>query len=323
MTKGLAGKSSATATHGLSAAANALRSDFDVVLGLNVANGPSLALLRLAGVPVVLNVDGIEWERTKWGGLAKLAFRTGARVSAWAATELIADAQEIQRVWENTFGVRPTFIPYGADLDEGHETDRLIEVGVEAGRFLLVVARLAPENNVELLLDALDQFDYGLPTVVVGSANYENPVEARLLGLRDAGKIVWLGHVDDQALLSQLWRGCAVYFHGHSVGGTNPALLQALAHGAPTIAVETPYNREVLAYPDQLVQPTPADVAEAVRSLAEDPSRQRLLAERGRATIQDRYQWASVLQAYEDALVRCSATRRRRPPEGSPLEGSR
>ena len=301
-TRGLQGKTSSTVTHGLTGALHCLRHRPDVVLVLNVANGPAILLLKLRRIPVVVNVDGIEWERDKWGPVARWCFRLGARMTARFADVLVADSKEVVRVWERDFGVSPTFIPYGADVVEGLPSERIQALGLDPGGYALAVARLVPENNIALFVDAMEQLEWSVPAVVVGQSTYANGIEPRLQAHMDSGELLWLGHLDDQDLLGELWANAGVYFHGHSVGGTNPALLQALGFGAPTVAVDTPYNREVLDDDLQVVAAETEHVAHAVRSLINDqPERQRRAAA-GREVIDSRYRWVGILEAYEAQL---------------------
>jgi glycosyltransferase involved in cell wall biosynthesis len=182
-------------------------------------------------------------------------------------------------------------------------------LGLQPGAYLLVVARLVPENNVELLLDAIELMSRDVRTVVVGSAAGRSPIEERLGELQDKGEsLTWLGHVADQHLLAQLWRHAGLYVHGHSVGGTNPALLQALGLGAPTIALDTVYNREVLG-DDWPLYPagTPVELAQLIESLLEDAPAKRALRERGQSIIGDRYTWDRVLHDYTETLNRVAA----------------
>lgn len=304
-TLGFRTKSASTVSHGMTAALHCLCWKPDVVLALNVANGPALPLLKARRIPVVMNVDGIEWLRAKWGWLARNGFRVGAWMSARLADVLVADSKEIGRVWKERYGVDSVFIPYGAEvLENACPANRVIELGLEPHGYALAVARLAPENNIELFLDALEELDWKVPAVVVGSANYENPVEARLRDLQEAGRIKWLGHVHDDGLLTQLWAHAGVYFHGHSVGGTNPALLSALGCGAPTVAIDTPFNREVLMDDRQVVDANSSAVADAFATVLGDEGRRRELAAYGRSVIAERYRWPSVFEAYEATMAR-------------------
>jgi glycosyltransferase involved in cell wall biosynthesis len=307
-TPGLGLKSASTFTHGVTGAVHASRARLDAVLVLNVANGIALPMLRRRGVPALVNVDGIEWERGKWGFAARTAFRLGALASARYADRLIADAREIQRIWRDDFKVDSEFIAYGADVLDNVGTGRLETLGLKPGTFALAVARLAPENNVEMFVDACESHPE-IRAVVVGDANYKNPLVQRLHKLHRDGNVLWLGHVSDPELLNELWAHCGAYFHGHSVGGTNPALLQALGAGAPTIAVETPFNFEVLGGPEQLVRADTKRVADQLVRLLGDETLQAEFAERGKAIVRERYQWSAVCAAYEAALVNAAKSR--------------
>ncbi|HVV36716.1 MAG TPA: DUF1972 domain-containing protein [Acidimicrobiales bacterium] len=301
-TPGLGLKSASTFTHGFTGAMHAGRKRLDAVLTLNVANGIALPFLRARGVPVVVNVDGVEWERGKWGFAARTAFRTGAAATARFANTLVSDSVEIQRIWRDRFSRDSTFIAYGADVIDDAPTDRIEALGLTPGGYALAVARLAPENNVELFVDACLARP-AIRAVVVGDANYKNPLVQRLHRLHADGKITWLGHVSDPQLLEQLWAHCGMYFHGHSVGGTNPALLQALGAGAPTIAVDTPFNEEVLGHRDQLVPVDRGVVSARIESLLGDEARRHEFAARGRKIVAARYQWPAVCAAYEETLI--------------------
>jgi len=310
---GLDSKSLSTLSHGFSACLHAATQHFDAVLVMNVANGYALPFLRLRGIPIVLNVDGIEWERSKWSRIAKAVFRVGARLSARLSTELVVDAKALGPVWVNRFGVETNYIAYGAPVVADVDPTPVIAKGLEPGGYLLIVARLAPENNVELWLDALDRLDHRYPTVVVGSANYENPVEDRLRLLdRQHPNFHWLGHVSDQDLLTSLWAHAAIYLHGHSVGGTNPALLQALGAGCCVLAIDNAFNREVLQDDRSLVRADAEVIATRIARMMGDPHLRTELAERGPDIITHRYAWDDVCKSYAELLMQSARRTRQR-----------
>jgi glycosyltransferase involved in cell wall biosynthesis len=294
-------KSTSTLSFGLTSHLDASFRDLDVALVLNVANGFFLPVLRAAGIPVALNTDGLEWQRGKWGRIAQAVFYEGAKMSARHADVLISDSQVIADIWGEEFDVASRFIPYGADIRENVGSDRVTSLGLKPGNYILTVARIIPENNVELLLDALETTP-DIQGVIVGSANYATPTEARLRAMEGAGRIRWLGHIDDQELLVELWANAAVYVHGHSVGGTNPALLQALGAGAPTLALDTPFNREVVVNDDQLFPLDAIELSRRILTVVDDRSLQARWRVRGKEVIRARYCWASVTDAYELAL---------------------
>lgn len=304
---GIDSKSLSTLSFGATAALHVAWERPDVALVLNVANGFVLPILRARKVPIAVNVDGIEWQRAKWGLVARRMFQTGAALTARYADRLIADAREIALVWTDLFNVEPVFIPYGADIVDNPSGDRLGAYGLKARRYALVVARLVPENNVDLFLDALERAEPRIPAVVVGAANYSTPLTTRLRKLDREGQVSWLGHLDDQSLLEQLWTNAGVYFHGHSVGGTNPALLQALGCGAPTIAVSTKYNREVLGREEQLIPPDADLLASALSGVLGDADIQARLSAHGKSVVAARYRWDDVCESYESALKTLAA----------------
>lgn len=312
-TKGYESNSLSTLTYGATAIRHASKEKYDAALVLNVANGFFLPMLRRARVPVAVNVDGIEWEREKWNKFGKAAFRRGARMTAKYATTLVVDSLEIGRIWRTQFGRESTYIPYGATVPtEAVAHDRLKPLGLQPGSYVLAVARVVPENNVDLFLDALDAMSPRPPAVVVGNGQPSNPTVVRLERMAaEEPNFQWLGHVDDQQLLTQLWAHCGAYFHGHSAGGTNPALLQALGLGAPAVAVRTPFNAEVLQNEAQLVGADAPAVAGTLRTLLDDCHARESFAEAGRGNVKTRYKWNAVLSSYRlmlESLVEVSRT---------------
>lgn len=302
-------KALSTLSFGFTGALDACFRGFDAMLVLNIANGFWLPLVRVSRTPTVVNTDGIEWERGKWGPIAQGLFRLGARLTSSQATELICDSVEMGRIWSELFNRPSIYIPYGAPVLSNVADDRLGEFGLDGKRYLLSVARLVPENNVDLTLDALNYLnDPDLLAVFVGDSVGQSVLAERLGRLRDAGKIVWLGHVADQELLTQLWGNCVAYVHGHSVGGTNPALLQALGAGAPTLALDTPFNAEVLGGSRQLYAHSPTDLASRIKALCSDEEYRSRISSRGKALVRERYSWDDVCRRYLEVLEGISSS---------------
>jgi glycosyltransferase involved in cell wall biosynthesis len=300
-TRGVESRSLSTLSYGLTAVLDAVVRRPDAVLMMNVANGFWLPLLRLRGVPVLINVDGIEWERAKWGRAAKAVFKLGARASARFADALVCDAVEIVRRWRDEFGVEGTFIPYGGDPVR----DLPVEPGLTHGGYALVVARFVPENSIVEFVEAARRIARDHDVVIVGSTGYGGELDDLVRDLAaENDRVRWLGHVSDDDRLFGLWQHAGAYFHGHSVGGTNPALVQAMFTGAPVVARDTVYNREVLADAGVFVPPEAGAIAEAVVALLEDPAEQQRLREAATRRAEEAYTWQSVCDAYEEALRR-------------------
>lgn len=298
-TRGLETSSLSTLSFGLTSVLQAIKEKPDVALIMNVANGFWLPLLKLRGIPTVVNVDGIEWERAKWGHLAKMVFRLGARMTALWANELIADAKAISARWQADFGRTSTFVPYGGDAPEPLP----VVEGLSHRGYVLVVARFVPENTILEFLEAARHLSESFPVVVVGSSGYGGPIDEAAAQLAaDRENVHWLGHVSDDTKLHSLWQHAGAYFHGHSVGGTNPALVQAMACGAPIVARDTVYNREVLGDLALYTSPEAAAIESALASamLAADS----FDSGRVMARAKEHYSWEGVCSAYEAALLK-------------------
>jgi len=303
-TRGLETRSLSTLTYGLTAIVDAVRRRPDVALVMNCANGFWLPLLRWRGVPTLVNVDGIEWERAKWGRVARAVFRGGAMATARWADRIVCDAREIERRWLDEFGVEGVFVPYGADEPDPVTAELSVaDADLEPGGYALFVARFVPENTVAEFVAAAEVVARRHTVVIVGSSGYGGELDDRVAELAARSpKIVHLGHLRDDRRLFALWRNAGVYFHGHSVGGTNPALVQAMICGAPVVARDTVYNREVLGTAGVFVAPEPGAIARAVTDLLDDPGRRAELEEAGRRRARRHYAWSDVCAAYETEL---------------------
>jgi glycosyltransferase involved in cell wall biosynthesis len=171
------------------------------------------------------------------------------------------------------------------------------------GKYVLFVARLVPENTVAEFLAAAEGLSRHHPVVIVGSSGNGGPLEAQIRHLAQSKpNLTWLGHIADDRRLYSLWQNCGVYFHGHSVGGTNPALVQAMACGAPILARDTVFNREVLLDAGIFVEPHRQSILRAAEKLLLDQPLQEVLRARARHRAKEAYAWDSVCVAYENAL---------------------
>jgi glycosyltransferase involved in cell wall biosynthesis len=299
VTRGLETKSASTLSYGLTSTLDASARRPDVALVMNVANGYYLPILKARGVPTLVNVDGLEWERAKWGTLAKQVFRSGAAFTARWADSLVFDARAIEEYWQQTFGVGGTFIPYGGDVPPALP----VPEGLSHRGYVLMVARFVPENSIAEFFDAVPAIAARHPVVIVGSSGYGGAFDAAARSLAAGNAAVsWLGHMSNDSLLHALWQHAGVYFHGHSVGGTNPSLVQAMAAGAPILARDTIYTREVLGLAGRFVAAQRDAIADAVLQMMGSPSELDRLAQSNAHRAQRHYSWPRVCEDYESAL---------------------
>jgi glycosyltransferase involved in cell wall biosynthesis len=298
-TRGLEAKCFSTLSYGLTSTLHATKRRPDVALVMNVANGYWLPLLKAKRIPTIVNVDGMEWERAKWGSAAKAAFKLGARLTATFADDIVVDSHEIGRRWSEEFKREGIFIPYGGTVPIRPPA---VETLPDRG-YALMIARFVPENTVAEFFDAAEQVSRHWDVLIVGSSGYGGEFDSRARRLASTNeRIEWLGHVKDDTKLFALWAHAGAYFHGHSVGGTNPALVQAMACGAPTVARDTPYNREVLEDAGVYVDPNGDSIAAALAEVLSDQALQDRLSTAAFARQQSMYTWEQVNKKYAEVL---------------------
>lgn len=276
---------------------------FDAWLFVNVGMGHHCALARLSGRPVVLNVDGLDWTRAKWGPIARAYFRSAAWMAVRVCTRLVTDAVAMQRYYRARFGVDADMIAYGAEVGDSVAPERVRELGVRPRGYYLIVSRLVPENSLLEMLGGFGKSVTRRSLVIVGGATYEDDFQRRLRSLaREDSRVVLAGHVADQELLRELWCNAHAYLHGHSVGGTNPALLRAMGFGSCVLALDTEFNREAL---DEAGLYFPGDV-DAIASLLDDVDTQDSslgdLRRRAQERVREHYDWNVITDRYERLL---------------------
>lgn len=288
----------------------------DVALVFNAANALFLPALRAAGIPVAVHVDGLEWKRGKWGPNGRRYYLASERLAVAWADELIADAVGIQDYYRERYAAESLFIAYGAPIQLDCQVSRLVEIGLEPRGYHLVVARIEPENHVDLILEGYRRSNAQKPLVVVGSVPYTSAHERRVRELADVDpRVRLLGGIWDSSLLDALYAGSASYLHGHSVGGTNPSLLRAMGAGANVLAWDVNFNREVLADTGRFFD-GPGQLAELLAATEDAPDEGRERGSRARHRAAIAYQWDNVAEEYErlchDLLERTRSRQLRR-----------
>ncbi|MCL3861287.1 DUF1972 domain-containing protein [Actinotalea sp. K2] len=284
----------------------------DAAFVFNAANAPWLPVLRAARIPVATHVDGLEWKRAKWGRTGRRYYRTAESLAVRWSDALIADAQGISDYYDAEFGVPSELISYGAPII-ARRSQRLVELGLEPDQYHLVVARLEPENHVDVVVRGYRDSRATLPLVVVGSAPYADAYISRVRSLAD-DRVRFLGAVWDQEVLDHLYANARTYLHGHSVGGTNPSLLRAIGAGTATVAFDVSFNREVLGEHGWYFSGA-QDVARLVEQAEADGAGCRARGDALRERALD-YDWDSVSDGYE-ALAKKLVAREVRRPRGA------
>ncbi len=298
------GKHLETPLHTLLVGLRAARAGHDVVLLCNAANAFAVPLFRAGGARVAINVDGLDRLRRKWGVAGRLWYEVGERLALWLADLALADAGTIRDAYRARHGVELPVIPYGGDRAPPPSAGWLDAFGLTAGRYVLVVGRLEPENNAHLVVEAWRRSSRDLPLVVVGDAPYADAYKRRIRAAAGGDdRIRLLGGVYGEAYLA-LQAHAAIYVAAGEVGGTHPALVEAMALGAPVVANDVPEHREVLGDAGLFYRPgDAADLRARLEELLSDPARADALRARARARVTDRYRWDDVTDAYERVLA--------------------
>lgn len=290
-----------TLSHTGLSVAHAMRHKPDAAILFNAGNSPYLGWLKARGIPTAVHMDGLEWKRAKWAGLGAKYYKRAERVAARAGLALIADAQGIADHLKEEYGRDSHLIAYGAPiLHPG--TDLLGVCDVVAGEYHLVVARMEPENHVDVIVDGYRRSGSHLPLIVVGSAPYGDDHIAHIKSLAGDSNVHFVGGIWNQELLNQLYGHARSYLHGHSVGGTNPSLLRALGCGAPVTAFDVNFNAEVTAGHARFFT-TAEDVALAIKEDDDDPLGAVDRGEAGRMHVAEAYRWDDVADDYERLVM--------------------
>ncbi|MBL7924977.1 MAG: DUF1972 domain-containing protein [Bacteroidia bacterium] len=281
---------------------HALREKCDILLVLGYTTASVFfPFLKKRNSILVTNMDGLEWKRDKWNALVKKLAKWFESLGARYGGHLVSDNGEIRNYLLREYGKDSTFIAYGAEIFETPDPQVLQEYGVEAGRYDLLIARLEKENNIETILDGIVLSGAQTPFLVIGKhqTSYGEYLKARYRmhpSIRFMGGIYYLNHLNNLRTFGRY------YFHGHSVGGTNPSLLEAMASGAYILSHNNLFNRDVLGE-QAFYFSTPKEVAALLADTALLESKRRLFVEAQREKIRQFYNWKKIAGEYE-ALFR-------------------
>ncbi|HEX6160661.1 MAG TPA: glycosyltransferase [Thermoanaerobaculia bacterium] len=292
-----------TVSHTFLSAADALRRSFDAVLVCNAANAFVLPMLRAARIPSAINVDGIERRRRKWNLLGRAVYAAGETMSVSFASEVIADAEVIARYYREQHHASTTVIPYGADFPPDEpDSDVLTRLGLREGAYLLYVSRFEPENNPLEVVEAYEKLRDVPPLVMLGKGLYAKDLVAEL-HRHESETILFPGALYG-ADYRTLQRHALLYVQATEVGGTHPAMIEAMASGGAVLAHDTPENREVGGDAVGYFRLRPETLSGTLREWLSDAALRETYRERARQRAAGRYSWERVTDAYEALFAR-------------------
>lgn len=290
-----------TLSHTALSTLHALFCRFDFIMCCNAANAIFCWMPRIFGTPVALNVDGLERKRKKWNRLAKSWYLLSEHLATWMPTHAVSDAATIHHYYRERYNTETTFIPYGAEIGRLAEHDAIDELGLTPGKYFLYVSRLEPENNALLVRESFENLDTDLQLALIGDAPYASEYIAQVRNTKDP-RIVMPGGVYGKGY-KQLGSHCYAYIHATEVGGTHPALIEAMGRGALVLYLSTIENEEVAGGCG--ISFTHETLTEVLQRAATMPDQERAqfqqaALERARQS----YSWDAVTSEYESLFTK-------------------
>ena len=274
----------------------------DVILLCNAANSIFSFVPRLVGQKVVVNVDGIERKRKKWNWLGKLWYLWGEFFSTFFPNEIVSDAKVIQDYYWERYHKKSTFIPYGANSEKVNTTKVLDKFGIRSNEYILYVSRLEPENNAHIVIEAFEKVKTDFELVIVGDAPYSSKYIKKLKATRDS-RIVFTGFVFGEGY-KEFQSNTYCYIQATEVGGTHPALIEAMGCGNCVIANGTPENIEVVGNAAIIYKKNDVeDLREKIQYVMRNPKIIRMYGEKAKKGIKANYSWDTVTDKYENLFL--------------------
>ncbi|MEP7342927.1 MAG: glycosyltransferase [Acidobacteriota bacterium] len=271
----------------------------DVILICNAANSIFSFIPRCLGTPTLVNVDGLERKRKKWNWVGQTYYLISEWLSTFLPTAIVTDAQVIQDYYATRYKKESAMIAYGAEVARRASPEKLDRFGLQPNGYVLYVSRLEPENNAHLVIEAFEKVKTDMPLVVVGGAPYAEEYIARLMSTRDP-RVKFPGFVfgaDYRALQQNAY----CYVHATEVGGTHPALIEAMGAGNCALTLNTPENREVINGAG-IVYDSVEDLTAKLQQVIDCPEMIGEYRRRAMARVLELYNWEQITDQYEELL---------------------
>jgi len=271
----------------------------DIVMAVNSANGPFGWIPHLVGKKTAINVDGLEWLRPKWKGLGSKYFYWSSKLSTKTFDRIINDSDAMRDYYLEEFKTDSTVIAYGANIRYSKDSSLIEKWGVKQGDYFLIVGRLIPDNNADLIVKEFVASSTSKKLVVVGDVPYKDEYADRIKSVKDS-RLVFTGYVTDQEELAELYHNCYAYFHGHEFGGTNPTMLKALAYGCAILALDTVFTREMLLDGKHglFFSKETGNLANTLDGLSQEDSILSSFKDTSRERISTNYTWEKITEQY-------------------------
>jgi glycosyltransferase involved in cell wall biosynthesis len=290
-----------TIVHSFLSSLHALPHRYDVALYFIAGNSPVTWIPRLVGTKTILNVDGLDWKREKWPAFAKKYIQFAEYLATKLPNIYITDSHVVQGYYRDRFSDEPPYIPYGSEVEIVPPGETVTRFGLEPHHYILFVGRLVPENCAHHLVEAFQGLDTDFKCVIVGDAPYAEEYIASLkASAKGDPRIVFTGYVFGKGY-HELGSNAYIFIETSGVGGTHPALIEAMAFGNCVVAHNTPENLETIgdagfAYDGKVGTDS---LRQVLQRLLSEPELVGEYRQRACQRAQTHYTWEAVTDAYE------------------------
>jgi glycosyltransferase involved in cell wall biosynthesis len=277
---------------------------YDVILMLNAANSPFAFIPRLSGKKVVLNVDGIERMRKKWNWLGKMYYLAGEFLATKLPNRIVSDAMVMRKYYMDRYHKESTMIPYGATIGRVSTLKSLKKFSLEAKNYILYVSRLEPENNAHIVIGAFKLIETKKNLVILGDAPYADAYKKHLKKIASTDdRIVFTGFVFGQGY-KEFQSHAYCYIQATEVGGTHPALVEAMAFGNCVVVNGTPENIEVVGEAGLVYKKNDvASLGDKLQFLIDHEEICASYGQKAQERARQKYSWEMVVDAYENLFL--------------------
>lgn len=275
---------------------------FDVIIIMGYTSSSVWGRLYPDKSAIITNMDGLEWKRSKYSKPVQNFLKYAEKLAVKHSQYYVSDSMVIKQYLARKYDINSRYIPYGADMISPIEREQITPAEAAREDYFLLMARMEPENNIETILEGYNQSNSGKPFKVLGDTGnrFGKFITHKF---QNDSRIEFKGSIFDTAKVRALQNNSYLYFHGHSVGGTNPSLLEAMASEALIAAHNNPFNQAVLST-DAFYFSNPNDVKQLVETVQRHDT-EKTMVKNNLQKIKHLFNWESVVDGYEQYAIEC------------------
>jgi glycosyltransferase involved in cell wall biosynthesis len=281
---------------------DARKRKYDVIMLMGYTSSSVWGSLYPKGSAIITNMDGLEWKRSKYSKPVQAFLRYAEKLAVKHSQYYVADSMVIQSYLSNKYKIESKYIPYGADLFSEIEREQFERSEILKEDYFLLMARMEPENNIETILEGFNQSNSAKSFKVLGDTGnrFGKYITHKF---KNDNRIQFKGSIFDNAKVRSLQNNSYLYFHGHSVGGTNPSLLEAMASEALIAAHNNPFNKSVL-HTDAFYFSNANEVKNIVETVRRMETEKNMV-NNNLYKIKNQFNWETIVDQYEEFALEC------------------